>query len=86
MSDKPLFNFIFEPVGGSKVLMQLGTDNNEPPTISVMSETYKKAITKILKLKLPNVNSEEDIRWTKVEEYLPEEIEEDTDEENHLII
>lgn len=87
MSEKPLYHFIFVPIGGSKVIMESKGEEDETPTIAVMAETYKKAVNKILRLKLPYINSEEDIKWQKVEEYLPDELDDDEgSEENHLVL
>jgi hypothetical protein len=67
---KYLFTFGFN--NAAKVLNESMDDE---PFASVYAATYDKAVKKILKLKLPHVNSEEDLKFNSCQEEIDDELE-----------
>lgn len=63
---KYLFTFSFQ--GSAKILTDVNNELEEPPFVSVYSSNYHSAVKKILKLRLPNVESEDDLMFMSCQE------------------
>lgn len=63
--------FTFEPVGSAKVLI----DAESESFISVYAKKYPQALKKVLAMQLPNIETEDDIKFISVQEEF--DIEED---------
>lgn len=50
----------------------------EEPFVSVYASTYDKAVKKVLKLKIPNIDSDENLKYLSCQEEFDVEDEEDT--------
>jgi hypothetical protein len=61
-----LFTFSFQ--GSAKLLTDKNNDLEEPPFVSVYSTTYQKAVKKVLKMQLPNVESDGDLLFMSCQE------------------
>jgi hypothetical protein len=68
MASTYLFTFYFK--GAAKILNEVegSGDTDEPPFVSVFATTYARAVSKVIKLKLPNVSSEDELRFGGVSE------------------
>lgn len=62
------FLFTFTFLNAAKVLNT--SDDGEEPFVSVFASTYQRAVKKILKLNLPHVESEEDLKFLSCSEEL----------------
>jgi len=63
------FQWTFYFKGAAKILNEMkGGDSDEPPFASVVATTYDKVVKKIIKLKLPYVTSEDELRFSSVTE------------------
>lgn len=56
--------FTFEPNGSAKIL----TDAEGESFISVYAKKYPQAVKKVLSMNLPNINSEDDLKWISTQE------------------
>lgn len=61
-----LFTFGFQ--GSAKILTDKNSELDEPPFVAVYSTNYQKALKKVMKLQLPNVESEEDLMFMSCQE------------------
>jgi hypothetical protein len=67
MASSYLWTFYFK--GAAKIL----NEGEEEPFAAVIATTYEKAVKKIIKLKLPYVTSEEELKFGSVSEEYPED-------------
>jgi|GEM_PF-5121196 hypothetical protein len=67
MASSYLWTFYFK--GAAKIL----NEGEEEPFAAVIATTYEKAVKKIIKLKLPYVASEEELKFGSVSEEYPED-------------
>ena len=60
--------FLFEPKGNAKVSIEMMYDDDEPIHYSIIAIDYEEAIGKLLALKLPFIEEENDVKMVGVEE------------------
>jgi len=69
-----IYTFTFEPSSTKKIIDNI---ENSEPFYAVLEKTYPKALAKVLKMKLPGIDSGDDLKLISVQE----EYEDDSDTE-----